>query len=901
MTGAPREVKSVCCYCGVGCGVVIERDGERITGVRGDPDHPANRGRLCTKGATLHLTLDPAARARHPEVRPRRGEPRRRTTWDNALDTVAARFAELIAAHGPDSVAFYLSGQFLTEDYYVFNKLARALIGTNNLDTNSRLCMSSAVMGYKTTLGADSVPACYEDVDLARCLFIAGSNTAVAHPIVYRRIEDARRRNPDLKIVVVDPRRTETAAAADLHLQIQPGTDVALFHAMLHVILAEGLNDACYIARHTEDFDALAALARSMAPARAAVICGVDADAIVRAARWFAGGRTVSLYCQGLNQSVAGTDKNAALIALHLATGQVGRPGAGPLSLTGQPNAMGGREVGGMATLLSGHRDLADPRHRDEMARFWGVDAIPARPGRTAVELFDALERGEVKAVWIGCTNPAQSLPDQRRVRAALARAELVVVQEAYVDAETVAYADVLLPAAAWGEKDGTMTNSERRVSRARAAAAPPGEARPDWAIGVDFARRLARRLGRRDGDRLFPYATPEQVFDEHRQTTRGRDLDITGLSYALLEQRGPQQWPFPEGAQAGATRLYTDGRFATPSGRARFPSAPYRPVAEARDEAFDLALTTGRLRDQWHGMSRTGTVARLYAHTPEPVIALHPAELERRGLTDGDLATVKSRRGALILRVQESTDVAEGQAFLPMHWGARFLSGGGINALTLPAVDPTSRQPELKHAAIAVARADLPSRLVALAMGEASARLAGVSALLERFEHASCGLVGRDRAGVVLRAASARAFDAGLLAEVDAALGIDRAGALALDDAGRGVHLRALVVDDRLAGFRLAGEVRAADWLTQLAVGGAPVRDLRGLLLAPLAAPPAAMPARGRVICNCLDITEAEILAAVNAGAALEELQTQLRCGTECGSCVPELKRMVATTRVAA
>ena len=901
MTGASREVKSVCCYCGVGCGVIVETDGDRIAGVRGDPEHPANRSRLCTKGATLHLTLDPAMRACHPEMRPRRGGPRRRTTWDNALDTVAARFAELIAAHGPDSVAFYLSGQFLTEDYYVFNKLARALIGTNNLDTNSRLCMSSAVMGYKTTLGADSVPACYEDVDLARCLFIAGSNTAVAHPIVYRRIEDARRRNPELKIVVVDPRRTETAAAADLHLQLQPGTDVALFHAMLHVIVAEGLEDAPYIARHTEGFDALAALARSMAPSQAAAICGVDANVIVRAARWFAGGPTVSLYCQGLNQSVAGTDKNAALIALHLATGQIGRPGAGPLSLTGQPNAMGGREVGGMATLLSGHRDLADPRHRDEMARFWGVDAIPARPGRTAIELFEALERGEVKAVWIGCTNPAQSLPDQRRVRAALARAELVVVQEAYVDAETVAFADVLLPAAAWGEKDGTMTNSERRVSRARAAAPPPGEARPDWEIGVDFARRLARRLGRRDGDRLFPYTTAEQVFDEHRQTTRGRDLDITGLSYALLEQRGPQQWPYPEGAQAGATRLYTDGRFATPSGRARFPSAPYRPVAEARDDAFDLALTTGRLRDQWHGMSRTGTVARLYAHTPEPVIALHPAELARRGLTDGDLASVKSRRGALILRVQASTDVAEGQAFVPMHWGARFLSGGGINALTLPAVDPTSRQPELKHAAIAVVPADLPSRLVALAVGEASARLAGVSALLERFEHASCGLVGRDRAGVVLRAASARAFDAGLLAEVDAALGLDRAGALALDDAGRGVHKRALVVDDRLAGFRLAGEVRAADWLTQLAVGGAPVRDLRGLLLAPLAAPPAAIPARGRVVCNCLDIAEAEILAAVNAGAALEELQTQLRCGTECGSCVPELKRMLATTRVAA
>jgi assimilatory nitrate reductase catalytic subunit len=900
--GGPRQVKTVCCYCGVGCGVVIDSDGERIAGVRGDPDHPANRGRLCTKGATLHLTLDPAARALHPELRPSRGVPRRRASWNAALDIVAGRFADLIAAHGPDSVAFYLSGQFLTEDYYVYNKLARALIGTNNLDTNSRLCMSSAVMGYKTTLGADSVPACYEDVDRAQCLFIAGSNTAVAHPIVYRRIEDARSRNPALKIVVVDPRRTETAAAADLHLQLRPGTDVALFHAMLHVMLAEGLTDATYIARHTEGFDALEALARAMPPRRASVLCGVDGERIVQAARWFAGsGATVSLYCQGLNQSVAGTDKNAALIALHLATGQIGKPGAGPLSLTGQPNAMGGREAGGMATLLSGHRDLANSRHRDEMAKFWGVDSIPARPGRTAVDLFDALERGEVKAVWIACTNPAQSLPNQRRVRAALERADLVVVQEAYRDAETAAFADVLLPAAAWGEKDGTMTNSERCVARVRAAARPPGEARPDWAIGAEFARRLAAQLGRNDGVRLFPYANPQQVFEEHRATTRGRDLDITGLSYALLDAHGPQQWPFPAGAMAGAARLYTDGYFATPSGRARFPAAPYRPVAEPVDAQFDLALTTGRLRDQWHGMSRTGTVARLYAHTPEPVLSLHPADLEARGLADGDLVTVRSRRGALTVRVEGSPDVAEGQAFVPMHWGGRFLAGGGINALTLGAVDPASKQPELKHAAVAVAKAELPWRLAALRMGDAHAGLARVSALLERFPYASCGLAGREQAGVVLRAASGQPFDAEVLAAVDAALGLDAPGTLTLDDAAAGVHKRALVDGDRLAGFRLAGETLAAGWLTDLATRAAPVGDLRRLLLAPLAAPPLMAPARGRIVCNCLDVAEGEVIAAVASGAGLGQLQERLRCGTECGSCVPELRRLVAAGRAAA
>ncbi|HNI86415.1 MAG TPA: molybdopterin-dependent oxidoreductase, partial [Ottowia sp.] len=491
------ETKSTCPYCGVGCGVIIESDGRQISGVRGDPDHPANFGRLCSKGSTLHLSASAAVtrqtRLLQPMRRLQRGEAPQAIAWDAALDLATERFAGIVQAHGPDAVGFYLSGQLLTEDYYVFNKLAKGLLGTNNLDTNSRLCMSSAVSGYKATLGADAPPACYDDLAQAHTLFIAGSNTAFAHPILFRRIEDAKRANPALRLVVVDPRRTETAEAADLFLQIQPGSDVALFNGMLHLMLWEGLTDGRYIAEHTSGFAALRERVREATPRETAALCGIGEAELIQAARWFAGldgepatrRPTLSLYCQGLNQSANGTAKNAALINLHLATGQIGKPGAGPFSLTGQPNAMGGREVGGLANLLSAHRDLGNAEHRAEVARLWGVESVPATPGKTAVEMFQAAADGEIRALWIACTNPAQSLPDQATVRRALQRAEFVVVQEAFATTATCTYADLLLPATTWGEKDGTVTNSERRISRVRPAVWGSGEARHDWAIAT--------------------------------------------------------------------------------------------------------------------------------------------------------------------------------------------------------------------------------------------------------------------------------------------------------------------------------------------------------------------------------------------------------------------------------
>jgi assimilatory nitrate reductase catalytic subunit len=820
-----KQVATTCCYCGVGCGVVVSTHKIGIFSVKGDAAHPANRGHLCTKGAALHLSTDAGARLLYPEVD---GE---RKTWDQALDHAAEKFRTIIAEHGPDAVAFYISGQLLTEDYYVFNKLAKGLVGTNNVDTNSRLCMSSAVAGYKQSLGSDAPPCAYEDIDVADLILIAGSNTAFAHPILFRRIEEARAGNPGLKLIVIDPRATVTARAADLHLALKPGTDVALFNAMLHVLRKEGFFASSFVENHTENLEKLQTLLDYWTPERAAEVCDLPVDKIVRAARLFGRSKAaLSLYCQGLNQSASGTWKNCALINLHLATGQIGRPGAGPFSLTGQPNAMGGREVGGMANLLSGHRDLDNEEHRKEVAALWGIDAVPSKPGKTAVEMFEAIGRGEIKAVWIACTNPAQSMPDANAVRKALERAEFVVVQEAFRDAETCDYADVLLPAASWAEKEGTVTNSERRISRVRAAVAPPGEARPDWKIAVDFAQRLLPA-----GERLFPYQNPEQIFNEHRASTRGRDLDIVGLSYALLERDGPQQWPYAEGARSGLARLYSDGVFPTPSGRARFVATEYLPPAEEPDAQFPLRLTTGRLRDQWHSMTRTGLVARLFSHSPEPEIVVSGFDLQKNNLSNCDLVRVSSRRGRVVMKIQASDDMRPGDAFVAMHWGGRFTAGVGTNALTVSAIDPYSKQPELKHAAIRIESFATRWRGAFSAIATPELQHAA-GTWLARFEYATLTLVEGPEILLRLELATASDPDAKVLAELEKLFG-------------------------------------------QPPVTGAAAASITS----------------ERAVCACFKVGESQIRAAVAAGANFAGLQKDLKCGTNCGSCVPELRRLVA------
>jgi assimilatory nitrate reductase catalytic subunit len=905
---ASTTTRSTCPYCGTGCGVLIRQDGGRITGVEGDPEHPANFGRLCTKGSTLHLTQMRTTRALHPtRFTGRRGEPGRQgeaLAWNDALDEAAGRFAEIIREHGPDAVAFYVSGQLLTEDYFVFNKLARALVGTNNIDSNSRLCMSSAVSAYKRTMGADAPPCNYEDLDHADVVLVAGANPAWAHPILFRRLTDAKARKPDQKLVVVDPRVTDTAAAADLHLQIEPGTDTILFGAMLHVLLWEGLTDGRYIAQHTEGFEAAREAVRELTPAAAARACGVPAEDIVTAARWFGNApAALSLWCQGLNQSHHGSDNGAALIHLHLATGQVGRPGAGPFSLTGQPNAMGGRESGTMANLLPGHRDPNDAIDRATIADHWGVPALPATPGKTATEIIDGLAAGPIKAIWIACTNPAQSLPNQPLVRAALERADYVVVQEVYADTETCDYADLLLPAAGWGEKEGTVTNSERRITRVLGAVPPPGEARPDWTIARDFAIALGIRLGRNDCFRLFGWKTTAAVFAEHAALTAGRDLDYSALDHATLERDGPQQWPYRAGI-GGKARLYVDGRFPTPSGRARFVPIKLVVTAEATNARHPLHLNTGRLRDQWHGMSRTGTVAQLWNHTEQGAVSLSPGELERRGLTTGDLVRIKSARGEIVLPAIADTAMKAGHAWIPMHWGRRRISNSGPNELLDAAIDPYSKQPELKHAAVRIDKAELPWRgvvLVSAIDGEAALRAA--SALSERlveFDYAAVSLAGRDRPLAILHLAHAAPPPTEILDDLLRRAGIDEADAsvMVYEDEARQIRKAARIVDNRLVALGYFGETAAACWLREAMLAAQEATAFRRFLFAPRSAPPVPGKARGRILCNCLDVAENDIAQAIAEGAGtLEALQAKLQAGTKCGGCLPELKRMLAAT----
>ncbi len=927
-----NETKSTCPYCGVGCGVIIESDGTQITGVRGDPEHPANFGRLCTKGSTLHLTASAPVtrqtrqtRLLQPLQRIVRGETPMAVSWDTALDNAAGKFAQVIHDHGPDAVGFYISGQLLTEDYYVFNKLAKGLVGTNNVDTNSRLCMSSAVAGYKQTLGADAPPACYDDLKHADCLFIVGSNTAWAHPILFRRIEDAKAANPALKIVVADPRRTDTVEIADLFLPIQPGTDVMLFNGMLHLMLWEGWIDAKYITAHTNGFDALKTTVRESTPDKVAQICGISKDDLLAVARLFATSpATLSLYCQGLNQSSSGTAKNAALINLHLATGQIGKPGAGPFSLTGQPNAMGGREVGGLANLLSAHRDLANPEHRAEVAALWGVPSVPEKPGKTAVEMFQAAAEGEIRALWIACTNPAQSMPDQATVRRALERAEFVVVQEAFSTTATRAFADLLLPATTWGEKDGSVTNSERRISRVRPAIAAPGETRHDWWIAADFARRLERRLGRTDT--LFPYPTAESVWNEHRESTRGRDLDITGLSYAMLDDIGPQHWPLKEGESTGRVRLYEDGVFPTPDGRARFVDTPYKPVAEAREARYPFSLNTGRLRDQWHGMSRTGTVGRLFGHVAEPMVQMNAQDMARRQIKEGDLVHLTSKRGSILLPARASAEIGMSQVFVAMHWGEEYLSGcsstgtrlAGINALTTPAYCPTSKQPELKHTPVKILKAELPWSLLAMAWLPEDAALAArhtLQPLMAMFPFATCvpfsGLTkdtqGAERSGILFRAAAHDAPVDALLEQIEALLGLQGADTLRYADRRRGQRRSARLVrrsDESagLEGFLLGGDTSAEAWIATLLREELPAQSYGRLLLSSGARAPLAVQSRGKPVCTCFNVTDLAIQTELGrcsgtADERLAALQGALKCGTNCGSCIPELKRMVRST----
>ena len=715
-----NEVKTTCSYCGVGCGIIVKKDANNKVFVEGDKDHPVNRGMLCSKGMNLHYVAnDVSDRILYPEMRWSRSHPRERVSWDEALDRASSVFKSIIKKYGPDSVGFYVSGQSLTEEYYIANKLTKGFLGTNNIDTNSRLCMSSAVVGYKKTFGEDSVPISYEDIELADTFLITGANPAWCHPILFRRIEKRKEDNPDVNIIVIDPRKTDSAAFADLHLQLIPGTDVILYNAIGRCLYKRGLIDEDFIKKYTEGFSAYKDLIFSTSLKKASKICGVPEKDIQKAADMIGLSKGfISMWAMGLNQSVIGVDKNVSLLNLSLITGQVGKPGAGPFSLTGQPNAMGGREVGGMANLLAVHKDLQNEEHRREVAQFWGVDKISPKPGFTATEMFDALESGKLKAVWIVCTNPLVSMPNTHQIERAMKSAKFVVVQDISHKSDTVAYADLVLPAAGWLEKEGTMTNSERRISYLPKEIEAPGEARPDVEILCDFAKKM--------GFRGFNYGSTEEIYNEYASMTKGTNIDVSFLNYDRLKNEGTFQWPVPEHRHEGTPRLFEDNQFYTPSKKAIFnlPTSIENTSVAPTDE-FPLILTTGRVRDQWHTMTKTGKVSRLKTHYPTPVLEINPVDAYLYKIKQGDITEIKSSNGVVRVRAEVTENIQKGVVFLPMHWGKKLQSDlNRANNLTNTHVDPVSKEPDFKFTTVSVEKYKKPvEKIIIVGAGAAAFR----------------------------------------------------------------------------------------------------------------------------------------------------------------------------------
>ena len=705
------EIKTTCSYCGVGCGIIVTNDSNNGISVKGDPDHPVNRGMLCSKGMNLHYVAnDTSDRILYPEMRWSKSHPKERVSWDDALDRAAAVFSSIIKKHGPDSVGFYISGQCLTEEYYLVNKLVKGFLKTNNIDTNSRLCMSSAVVGYKKTFGEDSVPIAYDDIELADTFLITGANPAWCHPILFRRIEQHKEKNPKTKIIVVDPRKTDSALAADLHLQILPGSDIYLYHAIAKCLIDKGYIDNDFIKNHTENYKSYKELVVATSLEKASQLCGVSISDIKQAAEIIAKAKGfLSLWAMGLNQSAIGVDKNTALLNLSLLTGHVGKPGSGPFSLTGQPNAMGGREVGGMANLLAVHKELGNPEHRQEVADFWGVDEISAKPGLTATEMFDALESGKMKAVWIICTNPLVSLPDVRRVEKALENAKFVVVQDISHKSDTTKYADLLLPAAGWLEKEGTMTNSERRISYLPKGIDAPGEALSDVEILTRFAQKM-NFTG-------FNFNSAEEVYKEYCALTKNTKIDISFLNYNRLKNEGTFQWPVPDYGHPGTPRLFTDKKFYTPSQKAIFNlPVSIDNTSEEPSDKYPFILTTGRIRDQWHTMTKTGKVARLMSHIPSPMLEINPIDAFKTNIAEGDIVVVKSKNGDVRVKAKVTDTIKEGVVFLPMHWGKQLNKDlNRTNNLTNTVVDPISKEPDFKFTTVSVAKYEKPFEKIAV------------------------------------------------------------------------------------------------------------------------------------------------------------------------------------------
>ena len=871
-TGLPgaEGVATTCPYCGVGCGVIAQPDGSVV----GDKTHPANYGRLCSKGAALAETIRDEGRLLYPVIE---GE---RASWDTALDLIAKRFRETAAEHGPDSVAFYVSGQCLTEDYYVANKLMKGFMGSANIDTNSRLCMSSAVSGHIRGIGADVMPSTYEDLEEADLVVLVGSNLAWCHPVLFQRMQAARARR-GTKLVVIDPRRTATCAEADLHLPVAPGSDVARVNGLLAHLEQAGCLDQAWAGAHTNGLNETLEAARGV---DVAGITGLGPEVIDTFYQWFAAAeRTVTVYSQGVNQSSAGTDKVNAILNVHFATGRIGKPGSGPFSVTGQPNAMGGREAGGLSSTLAAHMRFDTRGAADSVRRFWSAPNLATRPGLKAVDMFEAVHDGRVKAIWIICTNPADSMPNAGRVREALDRCPFVVVSDIW-PTDTTRHARVVLPAAGWGERSGTVTNSERRISRQRPFRAPPGEARPDWWMLSQVGRRMGFGAG-------FAYNSAADVLPEHANLTaidknniRPLNLgSLAGLSDDEYAAMPPQQWPIrPTGENGG--RLFAGGGFPTPDGRAVLVPTRWRAPASLPDAEFPFTLITGRVRDQWHTMTRTGVVPRLVQHVAEPLAAFHPEDAAALGIEAGSLVRLETAQGATVLRATIEAGQRRGDVFVPIHWTDAFSSMGPIGRLVTPARDPISGQPEMK--ATPLRATAVPTVWRGLLLHANAVRPTGCTWSRIPLDH-----------GHTFELAGAEALPAGdaLAHFAKTMMAADGADIMEMTDPARGVWRYAALREGRLQSciYLASGTAKLPSYAALAALMAGPVEDAARVTVL---SGGGTVQAAEKNVCACFSVGLETIRAAIVGQhlASVAAIGVALKAGTNCGSCIPELREIL-------
>ncbi|MEQ1697932.1 MAG: molybdopterin-dependent oxidoreductase [Hyphomicrobiaceae bacterium] len=877
---APASVRTTCPYCGVGCGVLATLQLDGTVDIKGDPAHPSNYGRLCSKGSALGETLSFDDRLLYPTVNGTR------TSWDDALSLVARTFAQTVAAHGPDSVAIYGSGQLLTEDYYVANKLMKGFIGTANMDTNSRLCMASSVAGHVRAFGADTVPGTYEDLECADLVVLVGSNLAWCHPVLFQRLEAARQQR-GTKIVVIDPRRTATCEIADTHLALAPGSDVALFNGLLAHLAQAGRFDHAYVEHHTTGLDAALESARAMPFSQIVELTGLIPAELHAFYDLFATtGRVVTVYSQGVNQSSAGTDKVNAIINCHLATGRIGREGMGPFSVTGQPNAMGGREVGGLANMLAAHMSLDDPNHRRIVADVWQSKSLASKPGLKATDMFAAVADGRIKAIWIISTNPADSLPQADTVVAALKACPFVVVSDAVAMTDTTALGHVLLPATAWGEKSGTVTNSERRISRQRPFMPPPGEAMPDWWIICEVAKRMGYV-------EAFAYDGPAAIFAEHaRLSSAGnhgtRDFDIgaySGLVASAYDGLEPFQWPQAKGQASRETRFFAHGNYYTRDGKARAVATPYRAPASATSPDYPLALNTGRIRDQWHTMTRSAKTARLMSHIYEPFAEIHPADARAASVSHGQLVTVASPHGSVVVRADITDRQRPGSVFVPMHWTGQFASSARIDAVMAAATDPISGQPELKHTPVAI---------IPFAASHYGLLITVQKPTPDAAYWAVTPIKGGWRTELAWTAEPADwATYAAHLLQPDANV----PNLVAYRDTATGQRRFAAFDRDRLTGavFIARNPITIGRaWAAQQISASFAATTQKQRLLAGRTA--MATADNGPTVCACFDIGANQIAAAATHSGCttVDAIGACLKAGTNCGSCRSEIKRIL-------